>query len=141
MRAAGLLGVMLLIQAGCHKDVPAARDVPVESERIELRVAVPGMDSAQIEAEVVQPVEAAVRSTPRLRHVTAEAGDAHARLWLEVDPGQRDAVLTDVRSRLSELASTLPPDLEPPVLRGVDAPGSTFVRFAIESDTIDASMM
>src|SRR5690242_13415588 len=98
MRAAGLLGVMLLIQAGCHKPVPT-RDVPVESERIELRVAAPGMDPAQVEAEIVKPVEAAVLSTPGLRHVTAEAGEAHARLWLEVDAAQRDAVLTDVRAR------------------------------------------
>jgi Cu/Ag efflux pump CusA len=144
VRAGGHLGlVAILIGLGCHKPDVVTRDVPqvIESERIELRVAALGMDPAQIEALVVRPIEAGVISTPRLRHVTAEAEDAQARLWLEFEPGHRDAVLIDVRARLSELLPTLPPELDPPVVRVVDAPGSTFVRWAIESETIDASMM
>jgi multidrug efflux pump subunit AcrB len=145
VRAAGLLGVSFLLiqlsQVGCHKAEPAPEVPPVESERFEVRVVAPGMDSAQIEAQVVQPIEAALLSTPSLRHVTSEAAEAHARLWLEFPADQRDAVLTAVRARLDELAPMLPPELEPPVLRRVNAPDSTFVRWAIESDTIDASAM
>lgn len=142
MAAAALIGV------GCREPDPVTRDVAtrdvalaVGGERIELRVAAPGMDPAQIEAQVVQPIEAALRSTPRLRHVIAEADDERARVWLELEPGQREAAMLELHARLRELAPTLPPELEPPLLRSIDAPGSTFVRWAIESETIDASML
>jgi multidrug efflux pump subunit AcrB len=139
-----VLGMVLaLLGAGCQKgDVPKPDMVPVvEIERIELRVAAPGMDAVQIEAQVVQPIEAALSSTPDLRTVTAEVGDAQARLWLEFEAGQHDAAMIELRTRLSELLPTLPPELHHPVVHVVDVPGSTFARWAIESETIDAPMM
>jgi multidrug efflux pump subunit AcrB len=149
VRAPGYLGIFLtLIGTGCPKPDATTPDAAssdaareASSEWIELRVAAPGMEPAQIETQVLQPIEVAVLSIPRLRHLTAEANKAHARLWLELEPGQRDAVLTDIRARLGSLAPTLPPELDPPVLRIVHAPEPTFVRWAIESETIDASMM
>jgi multidrug efflux pump subunit AcrB len=138
------LGIVLaLIGAGCQKDGAANSDAAreVESEQIELRIAAPGMDPAEVEAQVVQPIEAALTSTPGLRHVTAEADDAQARVWLELDPTQHDAVLTEVRTRLTELAPTLPSELDPPISRTVDVPGSTFVRWALESETVDVPML
>lgn len=132
--------MLMLIEAGCHKSEPA-QGVAVESEWIELNVAGPGMGPAEIEAQVVQPIEEAMLSTPGLRHVTAEAGEAHARVWLEFEAGQTDAALNDVQARLSSLEPKLPPSIEHPILRRGDTPGSTFVRWAIASDTIDASMM
>jgi multidrug efflux pump subunit AcrB len=134
--------VLALIGAGCQKgDVPKPHVAPqLESERIEVRVAAPGMDPAQIEAEVVLGIEAAVFATTRLRSVTAEAGDAHARVWLAFEPGQQDATLNYIRTILGQLARTLP-ERSPPSVRIIDGPGSTFVRWAIESETIDAPMM
>jgi multidrug efflux pump subunit AcrB len=130
---------LALIQVACNKPDVVTRDVQPEreSEWIELRIGASGMDPEQIEAQVVQPIEKAMSSTPRLRHVTSEADDAQARVWLEFEPGHRDAVLGEVRERLTDLVPTLPSELDHPVVRVVDAPGSTFVRWAIESDTID----
>lgn len=138
-----VLAALAMIAAGCGKPDVVTRDVAraVQSERLELRVAAPGMDPAQIETEVVRPIETALLGTVKLRHLTVEADDGHARLWLELEPGQRDAAMTDVRAQLNELAPTLPPELAPPVLRIVDRPGSTFVRWAIESETVDVSVM
>lgn len=135
--------ILALVAAGCHKPDPVTREVAraAERARIELRVDAPGLDPAQIEAQVVSPIEAALRSTPGLRHVTAEADDVHARLWLELEPGQHDAAMLELRAQLIELVPTLPRELDLPVLRVIDAPGSSFVRWAIESETIDASMM
>lgn len=138
----------MLIGASCSKADEAPRDEATRRETpaiarewIELRVEAPGMDPAQIETLVVRPIEAVVRSAPRLQHVIAEAGDGRARLWLAFEPGERDAVLIDLRARVIELEPKLPPEIDPPQLRMVDAPGFTFVRWAIESDVIDPSAL
>ena len=134
---------LMLLTAACHKPDAATRDAAqaIARERIEILIAAPGMGPAQIESQIVQPIEVAVSSTPSLRHITAEADEARARVWLELEPGQREAAMVDLRARLNELVSTLPSELDPPVLRTVDGPGSEFVRWAIESETVDTAMM
>lgn len=115
--------------AGCRK--PAAHDRSVAAAapvgaRVEVQLTAPGLSAAQLEAEVLPPLEAGLRDVANLRHVNAEAAPGRARVELELrELGEARA---DVAARVRALEASLPAFVERPTrVAGAEAEAEAIV--------------
>ena len=86
-----------------------------------VQVAFPGATAAEVEDGVCQKLESAISGAEGIKTMTAVAKESFGYLVLELNSNVKDVqpVLNDVRSRIDQIASFLPPRSEDPEVRQI----------------------
>jgi len=102
-------------------------------------VAQPGAAPSELETQVTQRVEAAVRSVNGVDEMSSYVGEGNSRTFIQFDIGTPiDRAFNDVNQAMSQIRGDLPDGiLEPQVVR-VDIAGGPITYFAVE--TTDMSL-
>lgn len=101
---------------------------------VQVIVSQPGAAPSELETQVTQRVEAAVRSVNGVDEITSTASEGQSRTFVQFTIGTPvDRAVNDVRNAVSQIRSDLPDGiLEPQVLR-VDVDGGPIAYFSAET--------
>ena len=95
----------------------------------------PGMDPLEIESLVTFPIESALNGAPGVRRLRSATAVGVAVVWVEFDWGQDVArARQTVTEKLSLVAGSLPPTVEPPFLAPVSSIMGEVLFIDLESD-------
>jgi CzcA family heavy metal efflux pump len=95
----------------------------------------PGMDPLEIEALVTFPIESALNGAAGVRRVRSATAVGVAVVWVEFDWGQDiNRARQTVTEKLSLIAGSLPPNVEPPFLAPVSSIMGEVLFVDLESD-------
>jgi multidrug efflux pump subunit AcrB len=110
----------------------------MEFPSVSLVASVPGAAPEQLEAEVARPIEDAVSSIGSVRHVSTTINDGAVSLMIEFtyEKDTQEAVI-DVRDAVARIRSTLPAEMQEPVVSRVEIAGLPIVTYAVSSDRMD----
>ena len=111
----------------------------IEFPAVQVIVAQPGAAPSELETQVTQRVEAAVRSVSGVDELSSFVGEGTSRTFIQFDIGTPiDRAFNDVNQAMSQIRGDLPDGiLEPQVIR-VDIAGGPITYFAVE--TTDMSL-
>ncbi|WP_069383384.1 efflux RND transporter permease subunit [Halomonas caseinilytica] len=110
-----LLIALLLAGLGAWQAVPKEANPDIPIPVIYVSMTLEGVSPEDAERLLVRPMEQELRSIEGLRKLTAQAGEGHASLNLEFDPGfDPDQALTDVREQVDIAKADLPDEAEEP---------------------------
>jgi multidrug efflux pump subunit AcrB len=105
---------------------------------VTVTLAMPGASPVQLEAEVARPVEDSIASIGGVRHVTTTINDGVVSMVVELafEKNLQEAV-TDVRDAVMRIRSTLPTELQEPIITRVNISGLPVLTYAVSSDNMD----
>lgn len=110
-------------------------DVPMVSVSVRL----PGASPAQLETDVVRPIEDAIATLTGLEHIESRLQDGSATLLARFHLDQVTATaVDDVRDAVARVRGDLPPELLDPVVRRVEFTGSLLLAYTVRSPRRDA---
>jgi CzcA family heavy metal efflux pump len=131
---------VLLLAAGLW----TARDMPVDvfpdltAPTVTILTEGHGMAPDEMESLVTFPIESAINGASSVRRVRSATALGIAVVWVEFDWGTDIFMARQVvAEKLSLVASTLPPQVERPVLAPISSIMGEILFFAISSDTDD----
>ncbi|HEX8640887.1 MAG TPA: efflux RND transporter permease subunit [Allosphingosinicella sp.] len=85
-----------------------------------------------VETRVTQVLEEQLAGLEGLQTITSRSRDGQSEITIEFAPGRNiDSAANDVRDRVGAAASSLPQEIEPPVVRKVDADASPIMFLVI----------
>jgi multidrug efflux pump len=109
-----------------------------------------GASANVIETRITQVLEDQLAGLEGLQTITSQSRDGQSNINIEFTPGRNiDSAANDVRDRVGAAASNLPPEIDPPVVRKVDADAQPILFLAIAkpgwsplqlSDWVDRNM-
>jgi HAE1 family hydrophobic/amphiphilic exporter-1 len=90
----------------------------VEFPQVRVEVSLEGASPEIMETDVIDPIEDSVMSVEGIREITASARQGRAELTLEFDLGRDiDVAVQEVQTKIAEARRSLPPDIDPPIIR------------------------
>jgi HAE1 family hydrophobic/amphiphilic exporter-1 len=102
----------------------------------------PGASPANVEREVVDPIEEAVQAISGVKRIRSTALDGYATLVIEFefskDPQQASQ---DVRDKISQIRSNLPTEMKEPILNRFDPADLPIVSLTLSSDRPDPAAL
>ncbi|MDX2210812.1 MAG: efflux RND transporter permease subunit, partial [Sphingopyxis sp.] len=106
----------------------------IEFPAVQVIVSQPGAAPSELETQVTQRVEAAVRSVSGVDELSSYVGEGNSRTFIQFDIGTPiDRAFNDVNQAISQIRGDLPDGiLEPQVIR-VDIAGGPITYFAVET--------
>jgi multidrug efflux pump len=85
-----------------------------------------------VETRITQVLEEQLAGVPGLQTITSRSQDGQSNISIEFRPGRDiDSAANDVRDRVGAAARQLPPEIEPPIVRKVDADASPIMFLVI----------
>jgi len=115
----------------------------MELPTVTITASLPGASPVQLEAEVARPIEDSVSSIGGVRHIATTINDGVVSMMIEFafEKDLREAV-TDARDAITRIRSTLPSELEEPIVARIETAGFpilTYAVFASNMDEVDLS--
>ena len=99
-----------------------------------VQVSQPGAAPAEIESQVTQKVEGAVRSVSGVRNISSRASEGGSFTSVEFEIGTPlDRALNDVRDAVSKVRGDLPEGINEPQVNRVDIEGGAIAYFAVST--------
>jgi HAE1 family hydrophobic/amphiphilic exporter-1 len=94
-----------------------------------------GAGAQEIENQVTKPIEEAVSAVSQLKNIYSTTAEGYSQVLLEfeLEVKVRDAD-SDVRSKLSQIRSELPEDIDEPVIARFDVSATPVMIFSLASD-------
>jgi HAE1 family hydrophobic/amphiphilic exporter-1 len=109
---------------------------------VSVAIPYPGASPAVTEREVIEPIEEAVQAISGVKRLRSTSLDGYAVLVIEFeftkDPQQ---ATQDVRDKISEIRSDLPPEMEEPILARFDPADLPIVSLTLSSDRPDPAAL
>ncbi len=97
-----------------------------------------GANSAVIEAQITEPLEAQINGIDGIKSITSSSSDGRSNITVEFELGvNMDNAANDVRDRVSRAIRNLPPDADPPIISKADANAETILTVTIQSTKRD----
>jgi hydrophobe/amphiphile efflux-1 (HAE1) family protein len=109
-------------------------DVPTVS----VTASLPGAPPSQLETEVARPIEDAIASVGAVKHVSTNISDGLVSMIVEFsyEKNPQEAQL-DVRDAVTRIRSTLPAELQEPIVTRVTSTGLPILTYAVSGQDID----
>jgi HAE1 family hydrophobic/amphiphilic exporter-1 len=107
----------------------------VEFPYLSITTVYPGAGAQEIENQVTKPIEEAVSAINGLKNIYSTTAEGYSQVLLEfeLEVKVRDAD-SDVRSKLSQIRSELPKDIDEPVIARFDVSATPVMIFSLASD-------
>ena len=97
-----------------------------------------GANSAVIEAQITEPLEASINGIAGIKSITSSSSDGRSNITIEFELGiDMDNAANDVRDRVSRAVRNIPPDSDPPIISKADANAETIITITAQSDKRD----
>ena len=98
----------------------------------------PGANSEVIETQITEPLEESLNGIDGIKSLTSQSREGSSQITIEfsLDRNLEDAS-NDVRDRVSRSLSSLPKDVDPPVVQKSDADDSPIIFMYVQSNTKD----
>jgi hydrophobe/amphiphile efflux-1 (HAE1) family protein len=123
-----LFGVIGLTQLG-------VREYPsVDPPTISITTAYPGAAADVVQAQITEPIEAALNTVAGIKTLTATSREGASQISAEFSLDTNlETAASDVRDQLARAVRFLPPDVNPPILNKADADSSPIFGLALSS--------
>jgi len=97
-----------------------------------------GANSAVIETQITEPLEAQINGIDGIKSITSSSSDGQSRITVEFELGvDMDNAANDVRDRVSRAIRYLPPDADPPIISKADADAENILTVTVQSTKRD----
>jgi multidrug efflux pump len=95
-----------------------------------------GASADVIESQVTEPLEASINGVDGIRTLTSTSRDGRSTIQAEFTLGiDLERAANDVRDKVSRAQSSLPPDVDPPIVSKADADARPIVGVSVRSDS------
>ncbi len=95
-----------------------------------------GASADVIESQVTEPLEASINGVDGIRTLTSTSRDGRSTIQAEFALGtDLERAANDVRDKVSRAQSSLPPDVDPPIVSKADADARPIVGVSVRSDS------
>jgi multidrug efflux pump len=95
-----------------------------------------GASAEVVESQITEPIEASVNGVDGIRTLTSASAEGRSTVQAEFDLGtDLERAANDVRDKVSQATSDLPPDAEPPIVSKADADAQPIIGLSVRSDT------
>ena len=130
------LAAAFLVWGGWTAYADPARRLPdLTAPTVTILAEAPGMAPVEIESLVTFPIESAINGAAGVRRVRSATAVGVAVVWVEFDWGQDiQRARQIVTEKLSLVAGSLPPEVEPPFLAPISSIMGEILFVALESD-------
>jgi hydrophobe/amphiphile efflux-1 (HAE1) family protein len=125
-----LFGIIGLMQLG-------VREYPsVDPPTISVTTAYPGAAAEVVQAQITEPIEAALNTVAGIKTLTATSREGASQISAEFSLDTNlETAASDVRDQLARAVRFLPPDVNPPILNKADADSSPIFGLVLSSGT------
>ena len=95
-------------------------------------VSQPGAAPSELVRQVIQPIEDSVASIVGVRHITSNATDSSARIYVEFElETDTDRAVNDVKDAVANIRADLPESIMEPLIHRIDIEGMAILTFAV----------
>jgi multidrug efflux pump subunit AcrB len=110
----------------------------MEFPSVSVTASLPGASPEQLEAEVARPIEDSIASVGSVRHVNTTINDGVVSILVEFafEKNLQEAVI-DLRDAVTRIRSTLPSELQEPIVARVDVAGLPVITYAVMASGMD----
>ncbi|WPC39455.1 efflux RND transporter permease subunit [Clostridium sp. JS66] len=125
---------LLALGAISYINLPMDQLPDVDMPTVSVRITQSGADPDQIESKITKKVEDAVSQISGVKHVTSTIteGSSNTSVSFELEKPSSEA-MQEVKDKLSNIRSSLPRDIDDPVISKYDASASAIFSFAVTS--------
>src|SRR5262245_44067705 len=109
---------------------------------VSVAIPYPGASPANVEREVVDPIEEAVQSISGVKRLRSTALDGYATIVIEFEfTREPQQAAQDVRDKISEIRSNLPTEMKEPILTRFDPADLPIMSLTLSSDHPDPAAL
>ena len=111
------------------------REYPnVDPAVITVRTDYTGTNADIIDSQITQPLEEDISGVPGIRTLTSVSREGRSEITIEFELGvDLETAANDVRDKVAGAVGSLPPDVDPPVVRKADADATPIVVVNVSS--------
>jgi multidrug efflux pump len=133
---ASVMSIVILLFGIIGFSYLGVREYPsVDPPRISVSTNYPGANAGIIESQITEPLEEAINGVAGISTLSSVSADGRSTITAEFDLGiDLEAAANDVRDRVSGAIRSLPPDVEPPIVRKADADATTILAMTVQSN-------
>ena len=113
-------------------------DLPLVS----IVVSQPGAAPSELVRQVIQPIEDEVASIVGVRHITSNATDSSARIYVEFElETDTDRAVNDVKDAVANVRADLPESIMEPLVHRIDVSGMAILTYAVSDPTMNIEQL
>lgn len=133
---ASVMSIVILLFGIIGFTYLGVREYPsVDPPRISVSTNYPGANAGIIESQITEPLEEAINGVAGISTLSSVSADGRSTITAEFDLSiDLEAAANDVRDRVSGAIRSLPPDVEPPIVRKADADATTILAMTVQSN-------
>ena len=129
-----LFMVLTFIGLVSFQRLPINLNPDVSFPLISVQVSQPGAAPSEIETQITQKVEGAVRSVADVRSISSRASEGSSNTTVEFQIGTPlDRALNDVRDAVSKIRADLPEGVDEPQVNRIDVEGGAIAWYAVST--------
>ena len=114
----------------------------VEFPAVSVDIAQPGAAPTEIESQITQRVEAAVRSISGVKNISSTASEGSSRTFVEFEIGADvNNSVNEVKNAVDQVRGSLPEGILEPQVAKVDAVGGPIAFFAVKADDMTVEQL
>ncbi len=114
----------------------------VEFPAVSVQIAQPGAAPTEIESQITQRVEAAVRSISGVKNISSTASEGSSRTFVEFEIGADvNNSVNEVKNAVDQVRGSLPEGILEPQVSKVDAVGGPIAYFAVKADDMTVEQL
>ena len=127
-----LFMVLIFVGLVSFPRLPINLDPDVSFPLISVQVSQPGAAPSEIETQITQKIEGAVRSIADVRSISSRAAEGVSNTTIEFQIGTPiDRALNDIRDAVSKIRSDLPEGVDEPQVNRIDVEGGAIAWYAV----------
>ena len=135
-----LFAILLIAGIASFKALTIQRFPVIELPIVTITAVLPGATPSELEAAVTRKIEDSVASIGAVKQITSVIKDGVSVTTVETNVGNSArGALDDIRDAVVRVRSTLPADLQQPIVSRLDILGAPIVTYAIESTSMDSA--
>jgi multidrug efflux pump subunit AcrB len=127
-----LFMVLTFVGLVSFQRLPINLNPDVSFPLVSVQVSQPGAAPSEIETQITQKVEGAVRSVADVRSISSRASEGFSSTTIEFQIGTPiDRALNDIRDVVSKIRSDLPEGVDEPQVNRIDVEGGAIAWYAV----------
>jgi len=114
----------------------------VEFPAVSVQISQPGAAPTEIESQITQRIEAAVRSISGVKNISSTASEGSSRTFVEFEIGADvNNSVNEVKNAVDQVRGSLPEGILEPQVAKVDAVGGPIAFFAVKADDMTVEQL